>query len=184
MLSLKQLPKNEVKEMSFIELAHAILEEDKQPNTFQEMLDKIQGYLEISDAELKQRMIQFYTDLNIDGSFITLGENRWGLRAWYPVEQLEEEVTPAVKAKKKKSKKAVKEEIVFEEEDLEDLDDDEVDFDEDDLDDVVDDLDADIDDDDEDDDDDEEFDDDLVTEDEYDLEEEEDDEELNDKKES
>ncbi|WP_204553647.1 DNA-directed RNA polymerase subunit delta [Bacillus ectoiniformans] len=176
-MSLKQLSKEELKEMSFIELAHEILGESKQPLTFQEILNKIQGYLEISDEEVKQRMVQFYTDLNIDGSFLTLGENRWGLRAWYPVDQIEEEAVSAVKtkAKKKKAKKAEVEDL----EDEEELDFDEEDLEEevDELEDLVDEIDGLDDDDDEDEDDDDGFDDDLVTDDDdFDLDDDEEDE--------
>ncbi|HEY9577264.1 MAG TPA: DNA-directed RNA polymerase subunit delta [Pseudobacillus sp.] len=172
-MNLKQLSKEELKEMSFIEIAYALLSESKEPVAFQEILSQIQQYQELSDAELKSRMIQFYTDLNIDGRFITFGENRWGLRAWYPVDQLEEEATPAVKAKKKKTKKAAKEEPDFDEEELEEVDEleDDLDFEEDDieeLDEEVDDI-EDLDELDEE----EDFEDDLGEEDEYDLDEDE-----------
>ncbi|WP_100401469.1 DNA-directed RNA polymerase subunit delta [Bacillus sp. FJAT-42315] len=179
-MNLKQLSKEERKEMSFIEVAFIILEESKQPITFQEILNQIQQHLELSDEEVRQRMVQFYTDLNFDGRFITLGENRWGLRAWYPVDQLEEEVTTAVKTRKKKTKKAAKEEEL--EEEVEDLDeaDEDFDFDEEDIDDLddedeieeLDDL-SEIDE--EDDEDEDDFDDELVAEDEYDLDDDEDD---------
>lgn len=175
-VNLKQLSKEEVKEMSFIEIAYALLKEKKEPVAFQEILSQIQQYQEMSDAELKARMVQFYTDLNIDGRFITFGENRWGLRAWYPVDQLEEEATPAVKAKKKKTKKAQKEEPDFEEEELDEVEEieDDLDFEEEDLEDLdeeVEDIDDDLDELDEDDD--EEFEEDLGEEDEYDLDEDE-----------
>ena len=172
-MNLKQLSKEELKEMSFIEIAYALLSESKEPVAFQEILSQIQQYQELSDAELKSRMIQFYTDLNIDGRFITFGENRWGLRAWYPVDQLEEEATPAVKAKKKKTKKAAKEEPDFDEGELDEVDEleDDLDFEEDDieeLDEEVDDI-EDLDELDEE----EDFEDDLGEEDEYDLDEDE-----------
>ena len=47
---------------------------------------------------------QFYTDMNIDGRFLAIAENQWGLREWYPVEQIEEETAPTVKVRKKKRK--------------------------------------------------------------------------------
>ncbi|WP_338752036.1 DNA-directed RNA polymerase subunit delta [Bacillus sp. FJAT-52991] len=181
-MNLKQLSKEERREMSFIEVAFIILEESKQPITFQEILNQIQQCLELSDEELRQRMVQFYTDLNFDGRFITLGENRWGLRAWYPVDQLEEEVAPAVKTRKKKTKKAAKEENFDEDEDIEDLDeaDEELEFDEDDIDDLededeIEDLNDLNDLDDDEDDEEEDFEDELVAEDEYDLDDDEDD---------
>lgn len=152
MVSLKQHSKEELKEMSFLELAHLILADKREPILFNDLLAEIQKHLEISEQEVKSRMVQFYTDLNIDGSFLPLGENRWGLRAWYPVEKLEEETTNApVKTRKKKAKKVVEDD--FEEEILED-EDDLVDFEEeefDDTDDVLD-VDDDLDDDDDDDD--------------------------------
>ncbi|KMY55692.1 DNA-directed RNA polymerase subunit delta [Bacillus sp. FJAT-27231] len=172
-MKLKELSKEELKEMSFIEIAYALLKESKEPIAFQEILNQIQQHQELSDAELKARMVQFYTDLNIDGRFITFGENRWGLRAWYPVDQLEEEAAPAVKAKKKKAKKSTVEEPDFDEEELDEVDEleDDLDFEEDDLDeldDEVDDLD-DLDEIDDEDEEEEDFDDDLAEEDEYDL---------------
>lgn len=186
MVSLQEYSKAELKEMSFLELAHLILADKREPVLFKDMLSEIQKHLEISDEEVKSRMVQFYTDLNIDGSFLPLGENRWGLRAWYPVEKLEEETTTApVKTRKKKAKKAVEEDFeeeiiededeldVFEEDDFDDLDeedDDELDLDEDDLeDDLEDELEVDLEDD-LDDDEEEEFEEEEGAEDEYDLE--------------
>ncbi|MGG3448989.1 DNA-directed RNA polymerase subunit delta [Domibacillus aminovorans] len=132
MVSLQQYSKEQIKEMSFLELAHLILADQREPITFKEMLSKIQKHLGVSDAEVRSRMVQFYTDLNVDGSFLSLGENRWGLRAWYPVEKLEEETTNApAKTRKKKAKKAVIEDFeeeLIEDDEIEDFDDE--DFDE------------------------------------------------------
>ncbi|MEG9296123.1 DNA-directed RNA polymerase subunit delta [Mangrovibacillus sp. Mu-81] len=150
-MSLKQLSKEELRQTSFIELAHEIMTDKKQAVTFQELLKEIKRLLEISESEVKSRLVQFYTDLNIDGRFIALGENRWGLREWYPVDQIEEETVPTMKStKKKKAKKKVEEDLdldEFDDLDEEDLDDD---LDYDDLDDTDDDDDDLTDDDDDD----------------------------------
>ncbi|MEK4886272.1 DNA-directed RNA polymerase subunit delta [Bacillus sp. FSL W8-0223] len=173
-MNLEQLSKDELNEMSFIELAFAILENKKQAIPFQQLLNEIQKILELSDEEIQDKMVQFYTDLNIDGRFLALGENQWGLRAWYPIDQIEEETAPTVKVRKKKAKKAVKDE-------LEDYDDTVEDGDFEDLDDFDDSLDEVEDLDDEEDfddlDEEEDFDDDLLDED-YDLDEDELDEDL------
>nr|WP_207369046.1 DNA-directed RNA polymerase subunit delta [Heyndrickxia coagulans] len=124
-VSLRQLPKEELKEMSFIELAEQILEEKKQVTSFQDLLAEIGAILGLPKEETESKMIQFYTDLNIDGRFISLGDNTWGLRAWYPVDQIDEEVTHTVKTKRKKAKVVEKEEDFIDDEDLdlEDIDD-------------------------------------------------------------
>ncbi|MFD1393064.1 DNA-directed RNA polymerase subunit delta [Lacticaseibacillus jixianensis] len=96
-------------ELSMIEVARAILEEKGDTMGFADIVNEIQTYLGKSDSEIRGRLPQFYTDLNEDGSFISLGDNVWGLRAWYPYESVDEEVnhpedeedTPRRKKRKK-----------------------------------------------------------------------------------
>lgn len=77
-------------ELSMIEVAHAILAKNGEPMAFVDLANAVQNYLEKTDEEFRNRLSQFYTDLNIDGSFISLGENTWGLRTWYPFESIDE----------------------------------------------------------------------------------------------
>ena len=127
--------------MSLIEAAFELLKEKKQAVTFKELMDEITKVLSLNKADLTEKMVQFYTDLNIDGRFMSQGESRWGLRVWYPVDQIEEDNVTTVKPKKKKSKKAVDvddidldfDEIDEEELDYDDIDDFEEDDDDDDL---------------------------------------------------
>ena len=134
-LTLQKLSKEEYKEMSFIELAQHIFEEKKQAMPFNDLVDEIGSLLELKGAELRSRMLQFYTDLNVDGRFLSLGGNNWGMRKWYPLDQIPEEVVVPVKKKKKKAKKDVEEdfddpdELAEAEEDYEDTDDEDEDDD-------------------------------------------------------
>ncbi|KRM87355.1 DNA-directed RNA polymerase subunit delta [Lacticaseibacillus thailandensis] len=79
-------------ELSLIEVARAILNEKGEPIAFADLVNQIQTYLGRSDEEIRERLPQFYTDVNEDGEFISLGENVWGLRSWYPYESVDEEV--------------------------------------------------------------------------------------------
>ncbi|MDM8183021.1 DNA-directed RNA polymerase subunit delta [Enterococcus cecorum] len=79
-------------ELSMIEVAHAILEQREDVMDFTDLVNQIQVFLEKSDLEIRESLAQFYTDLNIDGSFISLGENRWGLRSWYAIDSIDEEL--------------------------------------------------------------------------------------------
>ncbi len=84
------------KELSLVEVAHAILEESGNIYDFTQLLIVIQEYLELSEDELEKKMTRLYTDINIDGRFISLGENRWGLRAWYPIDSIDEEIVNSI----------------------------------------------------------------------------------------
>lgn len=144
-MSLKQLSKEELRQTSFIELAHEILTEKKKAMPFEDIVKEIKGLLEISEKEVRSRLLQFYTDLNVEGRFIAMGDNSWGLREWYPVDQIEEETVPTMKSsKKKKAKKKDDEDLDLD--DFDDLDDEDLDYE--DLDDTDDDDDLTDDDDD------------------------------------
>lgn len=84
----------EKSELSMIEVARAILEERGRDNEmyFNDLVNEIQNYLEKSNSEIRAGLPTFYSDLNVDGSFIPLGENKWGLRSWYAIDEIDEEV--------------------------------------------------------------------------------------------
>jgi DNA-directed RNA polymerase subunit delta len=143
-LSLAQYSKQELKEFSLMEMAFEYLENSKQPISFADLLQEIKKAAGISDEEIRTRLAQFYTDINVDGRFLSLGGNRWGLRVWYPVDTAEEEVVAVVKPKKKKAKKVVDEEDLEDFDEVDEVEDDFDDFDdEDDLLDDEEDLDID-----------------------------------------
>jgi DNA-directed RNA polymerase subunit delta len=104
-LSLKQYSEEQLKELSLIELSYELFSETKEPFSFYDLVDRMASELGVTRDELLEKLPQFYTELNIDGRFVCLGETRWGLRAWYPYDQAEEEVLPVAKPKKKRAKK-------------------------------------------------------------------------------
>ncbi|KRN21295.1 DNA-directed RNA polymerase, delta subunit [Secundilactobacillus similis DSM 23365 = JCM 2765] len=89
-LELKVFEGQNKNELSMIEVAHAILAERGDAMPFVDLANEVQAYLGDSDKEIRERLSQFYTDMNIDGSFISLGDNLWGLRTWYPFESIDE----------------------------------------------------------------------------------------------
>ncbi len=101
-MNFKQYSPEELKECSMIEVVHSVLGDKKQATTFNELVKEIAQVLGLSQEQVNAKLAQFYTDLNIDGRFINLGENRWGLRSWYPYEQIDEEILPQPKPKKKR----------------------------------------------------------------------------------
>lgn len=105
-----------------IEVVHSVLGDKRQATTFNELVQEIAQVLGLSQEQVNAKLAQFYTDLNIDGRFINLGENRWGLRSWYPYEQIDEEILPQPKPKKKRKVEEDGFDEYIEEEDFDDVD--------------------------------------------------------------
>jgi DNA-directed RNA polymerase subunit delta len=123
-LTLAQYTKEQLEDMSIIDMAYVILENNnKQTVAFTEIMDIIVAATGLSQTEVRSKIAQFYTDMNIDGRFLCMGDNKWGLRSWYPVEQAEEDTITQIKPKKKKAKK------LKDDDDFDDLEEDELDYD-------------------------------------------------------
>jgi len=122
--------KEEWKNLSMVDLAFEILKAEKQPLPLQEMINQLKETKQLTDEEAEEYIARFYTNLNLDGRFIFIGENHWGLKNWYPFDQTKDEIEIPKKKKKRKKKKKVEDE----EEYAEEYEDDEDYFDDDDYD--------------------------------------------------
>ena len=91
-MALTQLGNHPKEELALVEIATAILSEHKTVMPFSSLVEEIQDFLAVDAETFQSRLSQFYTDLNTDGSFISLGNNEWGLRAWYPVDAIDESI--------------------------------------------------------------------------------------------
>ncbi|MDR3191297.1 MAG: DNA-directed RNA polymerase subunit delta [Lactobacillaceae bacterium] len=99
-------------ELSMIEVAREILHERQhQEMSFTDLVAEVQQFIGKTDTDIQDRLAQFYTDLNIDGSFISLGDNMWGLRSWYAIDQIDEAIHDGIEeeetARPKKKRKKV-----------------------------------------------------------------------------
>ncbi len=108
-MELKGFAGQNKEQLSMIEVAYQILVETNNVFEFNDLLAEVQDYLNMSQDELESKMANFYTEMNYDGSFISLGENRWGLREWYAIDSIDEEIVSSIddediKAKHKTSK--------------------------------------------------------------------------------
>ncbi|SES28211.1 DNA-directed RNA polymerase subunit delta [Gracilibacillus ureilyticus] len=137
-MSLKELSQERLEEMAMIDIAAMILEEENKALDFREIFDRVAALKGVEESQKDAMMVQYYTDLNIDGRFMTKGSNLWGLKRWYPVEEIDEDITTAPKKKKKKkaTKKVVAEDLELDDtldEDDDILDEDLGDFDDEEL---------------------------------------------------
>lgn len=92
-LKLRQFEGERKEEISMIRVAKAVLEDKGEVMDFNEIVQEIAEFIGMSEKEMERRMVQFYTDMNVDGEFISLGDNNWGLRNWYPIDSINEVLT-------------------------------------------------------------------------------------------
>src|SRR5699024_6336420 len=67
-----------------------ILADEKKELNFLELFQKVSEHKGFTQEQQDDLLARFYTDLNVDGRFTTLGSNLWGLKRWYPVDQTSE----------------------------------------------------------------------------------------------
>lgn len=146
-MSLKSVSKDKLQFLSMIELANLLLMDEKKELELKEIFKKISEIKGFTKEQELDKLAQFYTDLNTDGRFMTLGSNVWTLKRWYPIDEIDDEVK--VRHKKKSKQDDDEEEfpdILDDEDDLEKDDEEENEYDEaDDADEEFKDIDADID---------------------------------------
>lgn len=121
---LDSLSEEEAMELPMIDFVYHYLQEQRKPIDFYTIMDKMAEFKGWTDKEKQEKLIQAYTDMNIDGQFVSLGDNQWGLKSWYPVEQTEEELATTIKpCKRKKVEDDIDEDIAgLEEDELDEFD--------------------------------------------------------------
>ena len=92
-LKLRQFDGERKEEIAMIRVAKAVLEEKGEVMNFDEIVHEVATFIEVDEKKMDDRIVQFYTDINVDGEFISLGENNWGLRNWFPVDSINEVLT-------------------------------------------------------------------------------------------
>lgn len=97
----------EIQEMPLVELAYHILASTNEPFYYRDLMKKVAEWRKMSDEQVEDAIAKLYTDINIDGRFLCIGENVWGLRRWYPIERMTERGA---------SKRFVRKEVVDDEE--------------------------------------------------------------------
>ncbi|GMA50883.1 hypothetical protein GCM10025857_22400 [Alicyclobacillus contaminans] len=62
-------------------------EGEKEPYYFRDLMAEIQQLRGMTDEEVMEVIARLYTEINIDGRFVCIGQNVWGLKRWYPVDK-------------------------------------------------------------------------------------------------
>lgn len=75
-------------EKSNLDVAYEIMLKTEGPINFADLWNKICAVQNYSEEEAKKRIAKFYTNLFMDGRFITLGDNTWDLRDSYTFDRV------------------------------------------------------------------------------------------------
>jgi DNA-directed RNA polymerase subunit delta len=69
------------KNESMVDVAFSVLTDAGSTVKFKDLYNSVCEKLELSEEEKADRISNFYTNLSLDGRFVTLGENEWDLRS-------------------------------------------------------------------------------------------------------
>jgi DNA-directed RNA polymerase subunit delta len=81
---------DEIQQLPLVELAFEILKTAKEPMYFRDLMNEIAELRNLSEEEVMDVIARLYTEINIDGRFLCIGQNVWGLKRWYPVDKVAE----------------------------------------------------------------------------------------------
>jgi len=66
---------------SLLDLTYEFISTQSEPVSFAKICEYIAKQSDLSKEELDKKISRFYTNLVLDGRFVTLGENTWDLRS-------------------------------------------------------------------------------------------------------
>ncbi|WP_438444858.1 DNA-directed RNA polymerase subunit delta [Gorillibacterium sp. sgz5001074] len=89
---LSKLTPEQAKEVPMVDLAFEVLKAANTPFYYRDLMAEIAKAKGFTDDEVMQVIAQLYTEINVDGRFACVGNNLWGLKRWYPVDNKEGEM--------------------------------------------------------------------------------------------
>jgi DNA-directed RNA polymerase subunit delta len=98
---LAQIDAERLSEMALVDIAYEILRENNRTYKFREMMNELVVLRKLTEEQVNAIIAQVYTEINIDGRFVCLGDNVWGLKRWYPTDTVDETQEGGVSKKKK-----------------------------------------------------------------------------------
>jgi DNA-directed RNA polymerase subunit delta len=81
-----KIPADQAKEMPMVDLAFIVLKAANTPFYYRDLMMEIAKIKGFSDDTVMQVIAQLYTEINVDGRFACVGNNLWGLKRWYPID--------------------------------------------------------------------------------------------------
>lgn len=95
-MRLDEFTKEMIDEQAFIDMAYIYLDDLEKETDLYSIIDKFQEIGGYTEKEIENRILQFYTDLNTDGRFVSTEDGVWGLRKWFTVDDINDKIAPTV----------------------------------------------------------------------------------------
>lgn len=81
-----KIPADQAKELPMVDLAFIVLKAANTPFYYRDLMMEIAKIKGFSDDTVMNVIAQLYTEINVDGRFACVGNNLWGLKRWYPID--------------------------------------------------------------------------------------------------
>lgn len=95
-----KIPAEKAKEMPMVDLAFLVLKEANSPYYYRDLMQEIAKIKGFTEEQVMEVIAQLYTEINVDGRFACVGNNLWGLKRWYPVDNKSDDGMGSVKRPK------------------------------------------------------------------------------------
>jgi len=79
----------DVKEIPMVDIAYQILKQSGKAYHYNELVKMIADVKGMTEGQIFDYLPQLYTEVNIDGRFANLGHSEWGLKNWYPADEVD-----------------------------------------------------------------------------------------------
>lgn len=89
---LSKMTPEKAKEVPMVDLAFEVLKAANTPFYYRDLMAEVAKIKGFTDEDIMQVIAQLYTEINVDGRFACVGNNLWGLKRWYPVDNKEGEM--------------------------------------------------------------------------------------------
>lgn len=109
----------QIEEMSLIDLTYVILRQTNKPFHYRDLMAVVARFKGLTEEQINEVIARLYTEINIDGRFVCIGSNVWGLKRWYPTDKAQAEKAAG-------GKKFVRKDIDEDDDDFYDDEDDDV----------------------------------------------------------
>lgn len=91
-MKLKQIPKEELELLSYIEIAQKYLEENKKTMNTADLFKEVCNLLELSETEYVDKIADFFQSLTTSKDFILLEDGTWDLKTNHKIKLSIEEI--------------------------------------------------------------------------------------------